>query len=83
MDEHGHELQSFVIGALVGAAVGAALGILLAPQSGAETRKLLREKATEMSGKLQEEVEELKQKATELRERVQQMAASKDTSAQA
>ena len=48
MDEHGHELKSFVVGALVGAAVGAALGILLAPRSGAETRKLIGEKAAEL-----------------------------------
>ncbi len=48
MDEHGHELQSFIVGALAGAAVGAALGILLAPRSGAETRKLITEKAAEL-----------------------------------
>ncbi|MDO8532080.1 MAG: YtxH domain-containing protein [Dehalococcoidia bacterium] len=79
MDEHGHELRSFMIGALVGAAVGAALGILLAPRSGAETRKMIGAKATELSGKLQDEVEDLKQKAAEIRERVQQIARPKDS----
>lgn len=53
MDEHGHELKSFVVGALVGAAVGAALGILLAPRSGAETRKLIGEKAAELKERVQ------------------------------
>lgn len=39
------KLNKFVAGMLVGAAVGAATGVLLAPQSGKETRKSLRGRA--------------------------------------
>ena len=37
--------SGFAIGLLVGAALGLAVGFLFAPQSGKETRQLLREKA--------------------------------------
>ena len=37
--------SGFAIGLIVGAALGLAIGFLFAPQSGKETRQLLREKA--------------------------------------
>jgi gas vesicle protein len=37
--------SGFAIGLLVGAALGLAIGFLFAPQSGKETRQMLREKA--------------------------------------
>lgn len=47
--------QKTLIGLLLGVAAGAALGILLAPRSGKETRKLVRDKAK----RAQKEVEDL------------------------
>lgn len=44
-------LNKFVAGMLVGAAVGAAAGVLLAPQSGKDTRKVLGERAGRMGKK--------------------------------
>jgi gas vesicle protein len=37
--------RGFAIGLVVGAVLGLAIGFLFAPQSGAETRQLLKEKA--------------------------------------
>jgi gas vesicle protein len=55
---------SFVSGLLVGALVGVALGLLFAPQSGKETRELVKakaitakEKASEMIGKIRKQPE--------------------------
>ncbi|MDD4859807.1 MAG: YtxH domain-containing protein [Dehalococcoidales bacterium] len=39
---------------LAGAAIGAAAGILLAPQSGRKTRRLIQEKADEVAEKVDE-----------------------------
>jgi gas vesicle protein len=51
----------FGIGLLVGAALGLAIGFLFAPQSGKETRQLLREKAgaaRERAGEITRKVRE-------------------------
>jgi gas vesicle protein len=47
--------QKTLIGVLLGVAAGAALGVLLAPRSGKETRKLVRDKAK----RAQQEIEDL------------------------
>jgi len=54
----------FAIGFFVGAAIGLAIGFLYAPRPGAETRKLIKEKA-----------EEVKVKATGVIDKVQESAA--------
>lgn len=43
--EDGKGATGLALGVLIGAAVGFAAGLLLAPQTGYETRKLVREKA--------------------------------------
>ena len=42
------------IGILAGAVVGATVALLFAPQSGKETRKMIKEKATEVVDKVKE-----------------------------
>ncbi len=54
----------FAIGFFVGAAIGLALGFLYAPRPGAETRKLIKERA-----------EEAKVKATGVIDKVQESVA--------
>jgi gas vesicle protein len=44
--------SGFFSGLLVGAVIGAAIGLLYAPQSGNETRRLVKEKAVETKGTL-------------------------------
>lgn len=44
---NGNDAGSFAIGALVGAVIGGVAALLLAPQSGEETRKQIKSKAQE------------------------------------
>jgi gas vesicle protein len=57
---------------LVGALVGAAAALLLAPQSGEETRTLIHDKGVELGQKADEMSVEARQRAAELQERMQQ-----------
>ena len=59
-------MASFGIGLLLGAAVGTAIGMLYAPQSGAETRALLKEKAAETKTKAEEILEEARERAKKI-----------------
>ena len=51
--------RDFLGGVLIGAVVGAALGLLLAPQSGEETRETLCSTARELSDKMKESSRQL------------------------
>jgi len=53
----------FLAGFVVGGAVGGILGILLAPQSGEETRDLISEKSQEVYKETEESLKELQYKA--------------------
>ena len=57
----------FGIGFLVGAAIGLVIGFLYAPQSGVETRKLIKEKAEKMKAKVTGVVDELQESAAKAR----------------
>lgn len=69
--------SNMIWGLLTGAIVGAASALLLAPRSGPETRKRLkeqadmtREKAKEARGRMGERMTEMKGKAQEMREKM-------------
>ena len=62
MTEHDSS-RSFLIGLALGAAAGMAIGFLYAPQSGRETREMIREKAAEARERAKEIVEEAEEKA--------------------
>jgi gas vesicle protein len=51
-------MVGFLTGLVVGSIVGLVLGLLLAPQSGEETRELLREKGIELKARAEEFSEE-------------------------
>lgn len=55
------KVESFFGGFLVGAFVGFVIGLLYAPQSGEETRKLIKQKGIEVTEKAKEKGEELKE----------------------
>lgn len=82
----------FFAGFVVGALVGAAAAILFAPQSGEETRALIRERSIELqerSVELSEEARrraveyeaQAKEKATELQSRMQEAVGQGKTAA--
>ena len=64
--EHENGGNNLVAGLLVGFVFGVAVGLICAPQSGQETRSMLKDKATV----LKEKATELKEKASEMAEEV-------------
>jgi gas vesicle protein len=52
------DFGAFLIGFVVGALTGAAVSLLLAPQSGEETRALIKDKAIEIGEKTSDSLEE-------------------------
>lgn len=58
-----NDFGAFLIGFLVGGLTGAAVSLLFAPQSGEETRALIRDKAIEIRDQASETVEEARVQA--------------------
>lgn len=56
----------FLAGFVIGGVVGSVIGILLAPQSGEETRELLSEKSKDIYDKAQSTVNEIQNKADDI-----------------
>ncbi len=71
-DSHGWE---FFTGFLLGAVVGAASALLLAPQSGEETREVIRERGIELQGRMGQTTEEARRRADELSAQARARAA--------
>ena len=63
MSESDNDFGSFLVGFVVGGLVGASVALLLAPQSGEETRTLIREKSIELKDKAVETAEEARTRA--------------------
>lgn len=81
MSEH-DEFGAFLIGFIIGGLTGAAVSLLMAPQSGEETREFLKERAIELRDKAQEtaqttadqvgvRADEVRSRAGDLRQRGQ------------
>jgi gas vesicle protein len=64
----------------LGLGLGVAVGVLFAPQSGAETRQMLREKADEGADYVRRKSSELRESATEAYERGKQTLQRKKES---
>jgi len=58
-----NDFGSFIVGFLVGGLTGAAVALLLAPQSGEETRTVIKEKAIELKEKADDVYGEVSTKA--------------------
>ncbi len=67
----------FFVGLLVGALSGAVAALLLAPQSGAETRVMIKDKSIELRDKAQQTAEQARAKTNEyvsqIKDQVQSM----------
>ena len=57
----------FALGLLTGAMIGLAVGLLYAPQSGEETRRMLREKADDAKEKAANVISKVKESAVSFR----------------
>lgn len=53
----------FLAGFIVGGVVGSVIGVLLAPQSGEETREILAENSKELYGNTEASIKEFQEKA--------------------
>jgi gas vesicle protein len=65
MSDH-DDFGAFLIGFIVGGVAGAVAALLLAPQSGEETRTYIKDKSIELRDKAAEQAEVVASKATEL-----------------
>jgi gas vesicle protein len=65
----------FVAGFLVGALVGAAVALLFAPQSGDQTRGIIRERGIELGQRAGEMSDEARRRAEELQAQARERAA--------
>jgi len=63
-DNDGHSAGTVLLSFLLGGIVGAGVAMLLAPQSGRETRKRIREFADDMKEKAEDYVEQIKKGVT-------------------
>lgn len=68
MANNNDDFGAFVSGFMVGGLIGAAVALLLAPQSGEETRTMIREKGVELK-------DQVETTATDARLRAEEMAA--------
>ena len=80
MSDRDTGFEAYFAGFIIGGLVGAAAALLLAPQSGEETRTLIRDKSVELKDKASESAEEARLRMVEtvddLRERVDELSAS-------
>ena len=69
--QDGSGIGWFLFGFLLGGLVGAAVALAFAPQSGEETRRLLREKGVELRGRAEETYGQIRERVDELREQAE------------
>lgn len=63
MSDQSDDFGTFLAGLVIGGLVGAAIALLLAPQSGEETRVMIRDKSIELKDKAVESSHEAREKA--------------------
>ncbi len=66
----------FFTGFLLGAVVGAAAALLLAPQSGEETREVIRERGIELQGRMGQTTDDARRRAEDMAAQARERAAS-------
>ncbi len=80
------EFGAFLIGFIVGGLTGAAISLLMAPQTGEETREILRDRAIELRDKAQETAQtargQVESTAGEVRSRASDLANKARSSAE-
>jgi gas vesicle protein len=79
MASHDSDFGAFLVGFIVGGLVGAATALMLAPQSGEQTRTLIRDKSIELKDKASETAEltrgRAEKAAADARARAEELAA--------
>ena len=63
MADHDSDLGAFMAGFLLGGMIGAGVALLLAPQTGEETREMLRERSIELKSRAEQAASDIRTKA--------------------
>ena len=71
MDDRGGT-RTLAVGLIIGALIGAGVALLVAPQSGEETRRLLRRKARRLAAEAQDHYEDAKDRVARVRRRAEE-----------
>jgi gas vesicle protein len=74
MAERDSDFGAFITGFVIGGLVGAAVALLLAPQSGEETRTLIRDKGIELKDQVEQTATETRVKAEQLAQEARERA---------
>lgn len=74
MSENGN-VRGFAVGLVLGALIGAGAALLLAPQSGEETRRLIRKKARRLAREAQDKYDDVKDRVRDVRTRARDAIA--------
>lgn len=67
--------QSFAVGLLLGALVGAGVALLFAPQSGEETRRLIRKKSKRLAREAGDRIDDIRDNVKQIRRRAEKAIA--------
>ena len=73
MSDNNGDLGSFLAGFVIGGLIGAGVALLMAPQSGEETRQIIKDKSIELRDRAIETAEEAQKRAEEFQERGKQI----------
>lgn len=83
MSDHDSDFGAFLAGFLLGGLVGAGVALFLAPQSGEETREMIRERGIELKTRAEEASTGLRTKAeTAIRDGVRNVEETLDNAKQ-
>lgn len=74
MSEMGNA-RSFTVGLVLGALIGAGVALLVAPQSGEDTRRLIRKKARRLAHDARDRYDDIKDRVREVRTRARDAIA--------
>lgn len=75
MAENNGDLGSFLAGFVIGGLIGAGVALLMAPQSGEETRTLIKDKSIELRDRAYETADDARTKAEQLAQQARDRAA--------
>ena len=75
MAENNGDLGSFLAGFVIGGLIGAGVALLMAPQSGEETRGFIKDKSIELRDRAYETADEARIKAEQLAQQARDRAA--------